>query len=495
MATLQFDTYWNLKQKEMFKVLLDNSNWITDIWYGWSAGWWKSYGWVAWQWMMRNRYPWTRWFFGRKELKRLKQTTLATYYKFCDDYQIPVQQRWVFNSQDSVINYENWSKILLLDLAYMPSDPDFQRFWSLEFTDWFADEIAEVDSKCLMILKTRIWRQKNEEYGLLPKFLGTFNPDKWHIYRDYYKPYKENTLPNYRVFIPALATDNKKLPKVYIEQLLKADEVTKQRLLYWNFDYDDTPWRLFEYNSILDMWTNPKNNWKKYISCDVARKWKDKAVIFVWDWLEVIDMIVYDKSTNEEIQDKIKELCSKYSIWMSNVIVDEDWVGGWIVDNLRCRWFINNSSPYSSIQTNKFNDFQKRNYQNLKTQCYFRLAELVQANKIRLNIDWEAKNCLIEELDVIVEIDLDKDDKRKIIKKEDIKEKLWRSPDYSDALMFRCFYELEVLEDNNDNYTHKDETFNPYKDDDEVWRNPYQINFKDDEMELEENEEILFDIY
>jgi hypothetical protein len=34
------------------------------------------------------------------------------------------------------------------------------------------------------------------------------------------------------VFIPALATDNKKLPAVYIEQLKKADEVTKQRLLY-----------------------------------------------------------------------------------------------------------------------------------------------------------------------------------------------------------------------------------------------------------------------
>jgi hypothetical protein len=39
-------------------------------------------------------------------------------------------------------------------------------------------------------------------------------------------------LPEYRIFIPALATDNKKLPKTYIEQLKKADEVTQQRLLY-----------------------------------------------------------------------------------------------------------------------------------------------------------------------------------------------------------------------------------------------------------------------
>jgi hypothetical protein len=43
------------------------------------------------------------------------------------------------------------------------------------------------------------------------------------------------------MFIPALATDNKKLPKTYIEQLMRSDEVTKQRLLYGNFEYDDTP--------------------------------------------------------------------------------------------------------------------------------------------------------------------------------------------------------------------------------------------------------------
>jgi hypothetical protein len=62
--------------------------------------------------------------------------------------------------------------------------------------------------------------------------LGTFNPDKGHVYRNYYKAAKDRTLPDYRVFIPALATDNKKLPTSYIDQLKKADNVTQQRLLY-----------------------------------------------------------------------------------------------------------------------------------------------------------------------------------------------------------------------------------------------------------------------
>ena len=52
---------------------------------------------------------------------------------------------------------------------------------------------------------------------------------------------------------------------------------------------------------------------------------------------------------------------------------------------------------------------------------------------------------LIEELDVVVEIALDQDGKTKIIKKEDIIEKLWRSPDYADAMMMRMFYEIDKV--------------------------------------------------
>lgn len=443
MAKLTFNTYWNDKQKQAISILLNQTNWITDVWYwGW-AWWWKSYLWVFWQWLMRNRYPWTRGFFGRKELKRLKQTTLATYYKFLEDYKIPKSQHWVLNAQDWCIRFANWSEILLLDLSYMPSDPLYTRFWGLELTDWFADEIAEIDAQCLMILKTRIWRQRNEEYNLLPKFLWTFNPDKWHVYRDYYKPFKDWTLPNYRVFIPALATDNKKLPATYIEQLKKADEVTQQRLLYWNFDYDDTPWRLFDYNKILELtnYKTPFNN-IRFISCDAARKWKDKAVIFVWEWYNVIDYYVFETCTTIQISEKIRDFQSRYWVDNQNTIIDEDWVWGWIVDELWCVWFINNSSPISNYGA-KVNSYLKRNYANLKTQCYFLLAKIVNDNLMYVKIEEQEK--LSEELDIIVQVDIDKDSKIKIISKEDIKNKLWRSPDYSDALMFRMYFDLVFL--------------------------------------------------
>ena len=441
MSKLTFNTYGNEKQKEAFKYLLGYPE-ITEIGYWWWAGWWKSYTWVSWTWMMCNKYPWVRYFFWRQELKRLKQTTLATYFKFLDDYKIPESQKWIYNAQDSAIRFSNWSEILLLDLAYLPSDPLYQRFGSLELTWWYIDESAEIDEQCVTIIMTRIWRQKNDDYWISPKLLEWFNPDKWHVYRRYYKPWKEWTLPKYRIFIPALATDNKRLPKSYIEQLSKANEVTKQRLLYGNFDYDDTPWRLFDYNKILDSFSSktPYNK-RKYISCDVARQGKDKCVIFVWEWYNIIDYTVFDTSTVPEIIEEIRYYQNKYWVDNQRTIVDEDWVWWWVVDWLGCIWFVNNSTPVSPYGA-RVNNYLKRNYANLKTQCYFELARVVNDWICYFDVDSEIKDKLSEELDIIVQVDIDKDSKVKIISKEEIKDKLWRSPDYSDACMMRCYFSL-----------------------------------------------------
>lgn len=436
---IRFKTNWNEKQKQALWILLNQDNWIKELWYWWWAWWWKSYIWVFWVWLMCQKYNWISAFFWRKELKNLKRTTLATYYKMLWDYNIPEKYWGKLNSQDWVINFSNWSKIYLLDLSHQPSDPLYLRFWSLELTIWFIDESNEINYSCIDILKTRVWRQKNKEFWIIPRILETFNPDKWHIYRRFYKPFKEWILPKNKMFIPALATDNKYLDESYIDSLRNSDPVTRERLLFWNFDYDDTPWRLFDFEALQDLTTNPITNWIKYITWDIARKWKDLAVLYVWDWLQLIDKITYKTCTLDVLQTKIKELSQKHQIPMRNIIVDEDWVWGWVVDNLKCKWFINNSKAI------EFRN-QNLNYQNLKTQCYFKLAEYINQSKISINkeaFSFDELQKLIEELDVVVEIDLDKDWKKRIISKEDVKEKIWRSPDYADALMMRLFFEIQ----------------------------------------------------
>ena len=73
------------------------------------------------------------------------------------------------------------------------------------------------------------------------------------------------------------------------------------------------------------------------------------------------------------------------------------------------------------------------------------------------------KKAIIEELDIVCQVDFEKENKIKIIPKEEIKEKLWRSPDYSDALAMRMFFELRKVPEPVWEYVYQEPEFHPYK--------------------------------
>lgn len=439
------------KQFKALKVLLED-NWVSFLWYWWAAWWWKTILAALWISMMCKKYKWVKYWVFRRYITDVLDTTFQSFTKAliilwlkeANNIDELMKKPWEFDYVTrnwwKEITFSNWSEILFRGLQDKPTDVHFTKIWWLELTWAYIDEANECPEMWVSVLKKRVWRHMNSEYNIPRKVLCTFNPDKGWVYRAFYLPYKNQTETPETLFIPALPTDNPYLTQEYLDELKnEKNEVLKQRYYYWNFDYDDTPWRLFEYNKILDLQTNQKYNWTKYISCDVARKWKDKAVICVWDWYEEIDRAVFEKCLNIDIENKIREFAYKYNVWMSNTIVDEDWVWWWIVDSLSCKWFINNSSCIQPAEA-KYDPTKKVNFSNLKTQCYFELAKLVNNNKLKvLPQDF---NILAEELDVVVEVDIDKDSKKKIISKDDIKEKLWRSPDYSDAIMMRCYFEL-----------------------------------------------------
>lgn len=286
---------------------------------------------------MCHKYPGTRWFMCRKELQNLKKTTLNSYYKFCQDYKVPEALCGKLNSKDNIVKFLNGSEILLLDGAHNPSDPLYTRFGSLELTGGFVDESNEIDGQAITILSTRIGRQRNQEYKIKPKILETFNPDKGHVYTRYYKPWKENGMNDKfqtmnksgvmtdKVFLQALVTDNAKVDPNYIEQLKKSDTITRERLLFGNFDYDDTKGRLFRYDEVIDLF---RNNVEKsdifYLSCDVARLGEDKTVIVVWRGMEALAFYKYEGKTTDEVAEEIKKFEELYNIRRHHIVVDSD---------------------------------------------------------------------------------------------------------------------------------------------------------------------------
>lgn len=340
--------------------------------------------------------------------------------------------------QDNVIRYENGSEIWLLDLQYAPRDPMYERFGSFEFTGWWVEESGEVHADAIEVLLTRIGRHMNEEYGLIPKLLETFNPNKGHVYLDFFKPYKENKLPLSMVFIPALVTDNPKISKDYIENLKNLkNKVMQERLLYGNFEYDDTPGKLYPYDDLCDMRTNPITTGEKYLICDPARLWEDRAVEMVRYGREIREIIVYEKCLITELENDLKTRSQSHHINMSRTLVDADGLGAGIPDHLGCKGFQNWASPILTKELEK--QGIKPVFENLKTQCYFELQKHIR--KIRIQ-DTRRKELIIQELDVMCQIDMDKDGKTKMIPKDKVKEKIWRSPNFADCIAMRCFYEL-----------------------------------------------------
>lgn len=445
---LDFKFNWNLKQKEALEILLDKKPEYklfdeVGLW-GWAWGS-KTFSGIFWQWFMRVQYPETHSFWGRKKLKDVRGSMMSTYKKFCRIYKVPEILQGSLDGQDNVLYFPNGSLIRFLELEYKPSDPDNDRFGSYEYTDGFIEESQQVDESVVETLQTRVGRQMNAEYWLPARVLETFNPSKGHIYRRFRAPseFKENNMPPNRVFIRSLATDNKYNTQEYLDKLkFHKNPVVRQRLFYGNFDYDDTEGKLFDYDDLLDLATNPINFGDKCIICDPARQGRDTAVIIVWNGFTPIAYAEYKKSTNDILEAKIKEYANRYKINMKDVVVDEDGVGGWIVDHLKCRGFLNNSSPVDTRTDAEKRTIPPPNFGILKDQCYKLLADNI--TKINTKVfPARIRQRIVDELDAISQRDIDKDGPFRIIKKEDLKKILWYSPDWADNFAMRMYLTLQ----------------------------------------------------
>jgi phage terminase large subunit len=413
------------KQKEALSYLaIDNE--CRQLLYGGSAGSGKSFLGCDWQIKRRLKYPGTRGLIGRAELKKLRLSTMATFFELCTKYNLIAGKHFTYNGQDHVINWYNGSQIILMDLADMPSDPDFGRFGSLEITDYFVDEASEVSEKCVNILNSRVrFKLINDN----PKGLLTCNPHKGWLYREFFDAQRNNSIRKDRRFIQALPTDNPHISPVYIESLQMLPDIDRKRLLEGDWDYDETKDRLYEYDDLLRCFRPSTTLGDKFITADIARMGDDRTVIVVWNGLHAEKFVVLKHKPINEVVDTINELIKNHSVRLSNVLVDEDGIGGGVVDFIRCKGFLNGSKSV------------RDNYMNLKSDCYFKLGELISSNAI--TFEGTHKDTIVKELEMIRREKIDSDGKLRVTNKEDLKKRHGISPDFADAIMMRAFYELK----------------------------------------------------
>lgn len=434
-----FDSHGNERQKEVCRLWLDPT--VNDIVYGGSKGSGKSYLGCSLIFGDALMFPGTRYFIARKTRADLVKHTTPSVYEVLDSWGIPRSQ-YKYNGQDNIWKLSNGSEVLFLDAKDEPSDPEFHRFGSMQMTRGWIEEAGEFTESAKNNLHISVGRWKNDSFNLpLPgKLLQTCNPTKNYLFRDYYKPNKEGTLDKWKAFVQAYPEDNKMLPNGYLENLRRTlSKNEKERLLYGNWEYDDSPDALIDYEATLDMWTNAVDMKGKYIVVDVARFGRDTTRITVWKGLKLTRLLTMEKSGVDEVAEVIKSVAYEEQVPYSCIIVDEDGVGGGVRDLLRgTKGFIANSSAIVIAS-------ETQNFANLKAQCAYKLSEMINEHKIAVSTDIDGKDreLLIEDLGMIRSKDIDKGGKLKLMPKDEVKEHLGRSPDIGDTFIMRMFFELK----------------------------------------------------
>jgi len=452
-----------LKQHLCYEAL--DTPGIDEVFFGGGAGGGKSWAICESRLIKAIRFPGYKSFIGRNELKRLMQSTFITWNKVCQKHKIP-NDKWRLDGKYNVIEMWNGSKIDLLDVKYNPSDPLYERFGSLEYSDGAIEEAGETHPLAREVLKTRINRHMNDEYGINPCLLNTGNPKKNWTYHVFYKPWKEGTLSENMRFIQALYKDNPHAESTYDKTLSGIkDTVMRQRLKDGNWEYEDDPSVLMSYEAISDLFTNPVEEedeygaeipQEKYATLDVARFGGDKIVLTLWKGWLAYKVLWKEKQSIETTKLWVKEVLKKEGIPYSHVIADEDGVGGGLVDIMPgIKGFIANSSPvdikvdeeysFSLEERNEKAKEPRRMYANLKTQCAYILADKVNSHQCAVRTeDTQIRTWVTEDLELIREANIDSDDQKKhLMPKDEVKEILGRSPDFGDTMIMRAYFDLK----------------------------------------------------
>lgn len=428
---LSFDTHGNEKQKQAARYWVDKET--SDIVYGGSKYSGKSFLGCNLIFGDAFIFPGTNYFIAREALNDLRKFTIPSIHEVFNKWGV-TSAYYKYNGQDNLFNLYNGSVVYLLEAKYYPSDPLYERFGSMQMTRGWIEEGGQVSGDAKNNLAASIGRWKNDEYNLPGKLLQTCNPSKNYLYK-VYKAYREGKLPEWIKFIQALPTDNKMGNSGYIENLERTlSPNQKQRLLYGNWEYDDDPSALCDYEKILGLFTNdfPSLNGQKYITADIARFGSDKIVIGLWDGWRV-QVFIFSKQSITDSYAFIERLRKEYNIPLSNVIADEDGVGGGLVDLMKCKGFINNSKALDG-----------ENYENLQAQCAFKLAERINSDGMFIDkCELRTQEEITEELEQLKQKDVDSDGRKGIVGKDVVKSLIGRSPDYRDMLLMRMWFDLK----------------------------------------------------
>lgn len=211
---------------------------------GGAAGGGKSYLGSCWIISSCIRYEGIRAVVARKTIKSLKESTFNTIKTILKAWGLKEGVHYKINNVENTITFWNDSMILLKEMVDLPSDPNFERFGSSEFTIAFVDEVSEISERAVEVLFSRL-RWKVHETFKVPRMLMSTNPCVTWVRSRFVQDDDGNPIVcgEGEAYVPFSIFDNpdEKFRQTYEAALQKIkDKATRERLLYGNWDFVDS---------------------------------------------------------------------------------------------------------------------------------------------------------------------------------------------------------------------------------------------------------------
>ncbi len=211
---------------------------------GGAAGGGKSYLGSCWLVSSCMRFADIRAVVARKTLKSLKGSTWNTIKKVCKEWGLKEGVHYKINNLDGILTFWNDSVIIMQEMVDLPSDPNFERFGSSEFTIAFIDEVSEISERAVEVLFSRL-RWRTAETFKTARMMMSTNPCITWVRSRFVQDDEGNpiTCREGEAYVPFSVFDNPDVQFVqtYVAALNKiTDKATRERLLYGNWDFVDS---------------------------------------------------------------------------------------------------------------------------------------------------------------------------------------------------------------------------------------------------------------
>lgn len=376
-------------------------------------------------------------FMGRKQSVDFNNTTLETWKRFIppEFYHIRSQEKEILIGDTRKGDFR-----VKIDYGGLDRTETINKFNSAEYGFIFLDQAEEITKDEVSVLRGSLRLKIHGKWALI-KQLYTANPANCWLKTDFI----DNCPENYK-FVQALPTDNPWLGEKYIQVLKEAFGHRKELLEA----YLHGSWRAMDaYDQVIkDAWlraaaarTLYPPQLKKLLTCDVARFGDDETVIYYMENTDIIEEKIYGKKDTMYTANILHVMSHKKG--GIPIVVDEGGVGGGTVDRLR-----EMGDEVIAVNSSEKADDTKK-YYNRRAEIWDRAGQMLCEGDVELQWQDELlKNQLCAPKYKF------RNGRILIEPKEEIKDRLGRSPDRGDAYV-NGLWAMEYVPSETDRNTKK----------------------------------------